>query len=708
MFNKKQKRLVRTNIISEGGKMKNVVVLQEGIKECGCACLLSIIRYYHGNVSIDRLLELTKTDKDGTNFYNLGVAGKELGLMSKGYKVDNIKKLEEINRPFISQVIINQMKHFVVVYKIKGDVITIMDPAKGMVKLKRCDFEKIFTGNILMFEPYRKLPVYQEDNYVLEMLKEVIINNKQLIINLLGLSLIVTIFTCLYSYYFQIMIDNIYNNDKFNMIIITTIFLVILSINLGIGYLRNNLLLYLNEKIDLSIISITIKKIIFLPYNYYKNKTTGEVISRINDLFYIKNVMVKLLMTIFLDMILVVGALGILFMISDKLTWLLVLIVIIYILIWLVYRPYINKMTDITQEDSALVNSLLVETISSYETIKGLNLENIFNKKNTQLYLKSIDDNINFMRLLNDQEMLKDLFEKIIVLIITGLGINYVMDESMTLGALITFNTLVYYFIGPVREMVDGYKDFYYVKNSIKRINSLVSYQYENMDALSGLKINGNMIINKLSFSYNGVEKIINNLSLEIKDKEKVMFLGPTGSGKSTLLKLLYRYYRVDRDKIYLNGYDINDFKLKDIRDNMVYISQNEVLYTDTVRNNIILDREVLEEEFLRVCEITEVNDIIKNKLKSYDYVLEENGANLSGGQRQRIILARSLLKKSKILLIDEGLNEIDINLERKILKRIFDVYKDKTIIIITHRKDNMDLYDRVININGEVYFKNE
>lgn len=688
--------------------MKKFVVLQEGIKECGCACLLSIIRYYHGNVSVERLLELTRTNKDGTNFYNLEVAGKELGLMSKGYKVDNIKKLQEINRPFISQVIINQMKHFVVVYKVKNEIITVMDPAKGMVKMKVCEFEKIFTGNILVFEPYKKLPVYQEDNYVLEILKEIINNNKKIVGNLMGLTLVATIFTCLYSYYFQIMIDNIKNNDRFNMIIITVIFLVILVIKLGLEYLRNNLLLYLNEKIDLSIISTTIKKIIFLPYNYYKNKTTGEVISRINDLFYIKNVMVKLLMTIFLDMILVIVVLGILFMINDKLAWLLLLIVIIYILIWLVYRPYINKMTNITQEDSAQVNSLLVETISSYETIKGLNLEYIFNKKNTQLYLKNIDDNINFMRLLNDQEILKDLFEKIIILMITGLGIRYVMDESMTLGMLVTFNTLLYYFIGPVRDGFDMYKEIYYVKNSVKRINSLVNYQYENMDALSGLEINGNIIINKLTFSYNGVVDIVKDLSLEIKDKEKVMFLGPTGSGKSTLLKIIYKYYQIERDKIYIGGYDINDFSLKDIRDNMVYISQNEMLYTDTVRNNIVLDREVLEEEFLRVCEITEVNDIIMNKLKSYDYVLEENGANLSGGQRQRIILARSLLRKSKILLIDEGLNEIDINLERKILKRIFNVYKDKTIIIITHRKDNMDLYDKVVQINGEVFQRNE
>ena len=143
----------------------------------------------------------------------------------------------------------------------------------------------------------------------------------------------------------------------------------------------------------------------------------------------------------------------------------------------------------------------------------------------------------------------------------------------------------------------------------------------------------------------------------------------------------------------------MNDFTLKDIRKNVTYISQNEQLYNDTIKNNIILDRDVDEKKFIDVCNMVYVNEIVKDNMLSYNYRLEENGANISGGQRQRIILARSLLKNSKIILIDEGLNEIDINLERKILKNIFKYYKEKTIIIVSHRFDNMDLYNRVVKL---------
>ena len=693
-------------------KIKKIKVIQDGIKECGASCLMSIIRYYGGNVSLERLLELTKTTKDGTNFYNLQEAAREIGLLSKGYKIDEIEKILEIEKPFISQIVKNNYTHFVVVYKIKNNKITIMDPTKGMVKISLKEFQNIWTGYILILEPYKKLPIYNENNYVISILKDIIFHNKKIIINLFSLTALVTIFTCIYSYYFKIILDKIIYTDKFNLLIITIIFLLIFSIKIFVEFLRNNLLLYLNQKIDLSIITTTTDKIISLPYSYYKNKTTGEMVSRINDLFYIKNVISKIIMTIFLDVILSIVTIIILFNINKTMSICLIMITIIYLIIFLIFKPSIKNMTNIIQEDNAKINSTLVESISSYETIKGLNLEKIFQKKINKLYLNSINNNLIFTKISNIEESLKDLFEGIILLFTIYLGTTYIMDKSLTIGSIITYNSLLYYFITPIRNSLDFYKELFYVKNSIQKINNILNYKYEKLDKTTNLNIEGNIIIKNLSFSYNNKTNIVNDMTLNINNKEKVLIIGPSGSGKSTLLKLLYKYYEVKRDKIYLNNYDINDFSLKDIRENITYVSQNEILYNDTIRNNIILDRDISEEEFIRVCNMVYIPNIIKDNILEYNYMLEENGINLSGGQRQRIILARSLLKNSKIILIDEGLNEIDINLERKILKNIFTYYKDKTIIIISHRLDNMDLYNKVININKgslkEVLTRNE
>lgn len=649
---------------------------------------------------MNRLLELTNTTKDGTNFLNMSEAAKEIGLDSKGYKVKSIEECIKIDSPFISQIFINNMPHFVVVYKIKTNKITIMDPAKGMINISKDDFNKLFTGNILLLEPIKKMPNYNDNNYLLEVIKTTINNNIALILKILFLTIIASIFTCIYSYHFKIIIDKVITTNKLNLLIITIVFILVFFIKKISEFLRNNLLLYLNQKLDLSIITTTINKIISLPYSYYKNKTTGEIISRVNDLFYIKNVISKIIITLFLDIILSIVVLVILFSINTSMTIILLIITIIYLLIFLAYRSSIKTTTNVIQEDNAKVNSLLVESISSYETIKGLNIEALFRKKINKAYLSTISDNLFLNQLSNSEELIKELLEGISLLFVVYIGTTSIMDKNLTIGSLITYNTLIYYYLSPIKSFLDFYKELYYVKNSIKNINNILNYKYESLDKTSNLTLESNITIKNLDFSYTSKNNNLKNISLVIPSSSKVLILGSSGSGKSTLLKIMYKYYEVERDKLYIGKYDINDYTLKDIRNNITYISQNELLYTDTIKNNIILDRQISYEDFLEVCNLTYVSDIIKEKKISYDYLLEESGANLSGGQRQRIVLARALLKQSKIILIDEGLNEVDISLERKILLNIFKKYQDKTIIIISHRLDNSDLYNLSITLN--------
>ena len=683
---------------------KNYTVIQDGIKECGSACLLSIIRYYGGNVSINSLNELTKTNKNGTNFYNLTEAAKEIGLTGKAYKLSSTKEIIQIDKPFISQVVINNYTHFVVVYKISDIKITIMDPAKGMVSMIIDEFNDIWTGYILTLEPYKRLPIYDEDNYLINIIEYVIYNNKKMIINILIETLIVIIFTCAYSYYFKIIIDNVVNTNKQNLLIVACIFTIILLIKLITEYLRNNLILYLNQKLDLSIITSIINKIISLPYSYYKNKSTGEVISRINDALYIKNIITKILTTVLLDTILSLVVLIVLFSINITMTSLLLLLTILYFLVLLIYKDIIKNETNYLQEDNAKVNSLLVESINGYETIKGLNLETRFKNKINKNYLNMINSNLALTKTVYSSELIKDIFEGIIIILIILIGGKYIMDKSLSVGNLITYNTLIYYYINGIRNLSSLYKEYYYAKNSLKRINTLLDYKHEKMNKTTNLNILGDIKINNLTFGYDEKHLILKNITIDIPKSTKLLILGSSGSGKSTLLKILYKYYQIERDKISINNYDINDYSLLDIRKNITYISQNEFLYSDTIKNNIILDREVSEEEFLKICNLTYVTDIIKNNPLSYNMRLEENGINISGGERQRIILARALLKPAKIILIDEGLNEIDINLERKILTNIFKIYFDKTIIIISHRLENISLYDKIINLeNGSI-----
>jgi ABC-type bacteriocin/lantibiotic exporter with double-glycine peptidase domain len=217
-------------------------------------------------------------------------------------------------------------------------------------------------------------------------------------------------------------------------------------------------------------------------------------------------------------------------------------------------------------------------------------------------------------------------------------------------------------------------------------------------------KIKGAIVYNNLSFSYDDFKMILTDVNLNIKSGERVLIIGKSGGGKSTLLKLLMNYYDVGYNKIFIDGIDLKNYNIKNLRDNICYISQNEKLLTDSIYNNIIFDRNINYNNFLKVTAFTKIDDfIIKDRL-GYDFLLEENGFNISGGQRQRIILARGLLKGGNIILLDEALSEMDSNLERTILKNLFNYYKNKTFIVVSHRLDNRDLFTNTIKlVNGKI-----
>ena len=678
---------------------KHLIVKQDGYKECGAASLLSIIRYYKGNISINKLIEITHTDKTGTNFYYLKEAASKIGLEAIGYKIEQIDNLSEIKKPFICQLINQNYEHFVVIYSIKKNKILMMDPAVGERTITFVEFQKIWTGYILIFSPIKKLLFYQEKKYLNEIIIKTLNHNKSIVYNILLLSIIFTIATCLYTLYFQIILEHILETEIQNLIIITFFFAIILLIKCISNFFRTQLLIYMNQKLDCSIFLNTFHKIILLPYSYYKNRTTGEITSRINDLIYIKNIINKIILTVFLDIIIFICSSIILISISRLLFILLIIIIMIYLIILYIFRPILKNYTDKNQKNSALIESYLIESINAYETTKNMSNENNVNEKMEEIYSKALNDNFTYENISNLELFIKDIVYLIGILLIQFLGFTLVFNNQLSLGTFLTFTLLTNYFLDPIKNIIDLSKEYYYATNALTRVNNLLDIESENISTKTNHTLEGNIKLNNLTFSYNGEKIILNNLNLEIKQTDKIIILGNSGSGKSTIIKLLLKYYPVERNMFYLNNIDLNDLTINDVRTNITCLSQNEILYNDTIKNNIIMNRNISDDDFMEVCKLTYVDDFVKNMFLGYDTILEENGLNLSGGQRQRIMLARMLLKKAKIILIDEGLNAIDINLERKILKNIFLKYQNQTIIIISHRLENIDLFDKVIHL---------
>lgn len=667
-----------------------------------------IINFYGGNLPIDQIRDLTKTDKNGTTAFHIIEACKSIGFNAEGIKTS----LEQLNKenlilPCIAHVVIDgKYKHFVVIYKIdfKNKKIIIADPSCSIKKITFSEFQKMWSGVLITLYPLKKLPLTQNISFI-DFLLKIIKLHKTFVFNIIMLSIFITMFSVISSFYMKNILDAINYN---NLTIIFIFFLFINIFKILSDFFRNKLLIYLNQKIDLLLTLDTYKKIISLPYNYYHTRTTGDIISRVNDLSIIRNMITKVSLSLFIDLPLALVTFIIFYIINTKLFFISLIIVFIYLLLMIFSKNRITNNINTIQVNKSETMSYMIETINGFETVKSVGNEAQIIDKFEKKYVKFLKNIFKFDNYNNTISILKDLVNAIGYLTIIYVGAKMVTLGNLTFGDLLVFVNLLNYFLEPIKNIIDLNSEIKEAKNSLRRILELFKNENKKQTFIDNVKVK-EISFNNLSYSYDYKEKQLKNINLKLK-KQKILILGKSGSGKSTLFKLLMRYYEIPRNQITINGYDINDYKDDVIKQNFSYISQNEILYTDSIYNNLKIDKNITEEQIIEIskkCFIDEfLNDLGLNML------IEENGYNLSGGQRQRIILARALLKNFEVLIIDEGLSQMDINLERKILKNLFKMYENKMIIVISHRLDNMDLYDRVIELkNGEIVkdvFKNE
>ena len=667
-----------------------------------------IINFYGGNLPIDQIRDLTKTDKNGTTAFHIIEACKSIGFNAEGIK----SSLEQLNKenlilPCIAHVVIDgKYKHFVVIYKIdfKNKKIIIADPSCSIKKITFSEFQKMWSGVLITLYPLKKLPLTQNISFI-DFLLKIIKLHKTFVFNIIMLSIFITMFSVISSFYMKNILDAINYN---NLTIIFIFFLFINIFRILSDFFRNKLLIYLNQKIDLLLTLDTYKKIISLPYNYYHTRTTGDIISRVNDLSIIRNMITKVSLSLFIDLPLALVTFIIFYIINIKLFFISLIIVFIYLLLMIFSKNRITNNINTIQVNKSETMSYMIETINGFETVKSVGNEAQIIDKFEKKYVKFLKNIFKFDNYNNTISILKDLVNAVGYLTIIYVGAKMVTLGNLTFGDLLVFVNLLNYFLEPIKNIIDLNSEIKEAKNSLRRILELFKNENKKQTFIDNVKVK-EISFNNLSYSYDYKEKQLKNINLKLK-KQKILILGKSGSGKSTLFKLLMRYYEIPRNQITINGYDINDYKDDVIKQNFSYISQNEILYTDSIYNNLKIDKNITEEQIIEIskkCFIDEfLNDLGLNML------IEENGYNLSGGQRQRIILARALLKNFEVLIIDEGLSQMDINLERKILKNLFKMYENKMIIVISHRLDNMDLYDRVIELkNGEIVkdvFKNE
>lgn len=678
-----------------------IVVRQRDEKDCGVCALLSIIRHHKGNVPLEKIRLDAKTTNEGTTALNLILASQKYGFEAVGVKLNSIYDIKQF--PAIAHMNLKKgYTHYVVIEKITKDKIVIMDPAKGKVVMKVNDFICEWSNVVLLFYPKQKIIVLKNEVTIFKLFTRVMKSEKGLVKIIIFVSFLLMLLSILLGYYFQILFSSITNGYSYKYLkIIVIIFLIFTIFKIILSFYRTYLENHLNKNIDCLLNSDFLSHLYNLPLNVITSRNAGEIISRVNDLTSIKNIITEIFMSSTLDLILVVIAVPLLINISKNLFFILFLIIILYFLIGLIFSKVIFKRAYQNISYEADFNNNLIEDIKMINSIKNLNIVSPALKKLEYKLTNYLYDSYLLNIVINNEKTLKSIIYEIGFFIINTYGLYLLYKSKISLINIITFNTLLSLFLDPLKNIVDSIPKYCYMKATISKINDFLSLKKENLGNIEetyGYELR----FKNLTYSYNKFESIIKNFNLVIPEGNFILLKGPSGSGKSTICNILNKYINDYDGNILLGAINIKDLSINTIRNNILYVNQNENIFSGTIRENIALDKKISEVDFQYICYLCKIDEIVKKRPLRYETFISPDENNLSGGERQRIILARALLNSFNILLLDEALSEVDMKLELSILKNMRKLYKDKTIIYISHKK-YPKIFDNVINLGSSI-----
>ena len=669
--------------------MRHKFVRQQGIKDCGVTCLYNIIRYYKGNISIDKLRNLTKTDNNGTSIYNIVEASNKLGLKSNAYMC-KYNSLNKISWPFIAHIKLDEKyDHFIVIKNIKKDKIIVEDPIRGKVIYDKNMFLKEWTNVVITFEKTNDL--VKENSK-----KNICVFKNRFIITCFLLVFIISILASIFSLLNSFYLSALYNGFESSKFILF-LFLLLSVIKSIIDYIRNRAIISFDKKLNFKVMNKVYKKILSLPLKYHHSRPVGDIVSRINDLSSIREFVNTILFSSLLDILYMILILIFMFIINKYLFLLIFLISVIYIILYLFFRNKIYSRSYDLKEKNSLINSYLVESIVGINTIKncGIEKERINDFKNK--YSDLLDSNIKYNKILLNFNLVDNLISSWSNILILFVGYTLVNINLLSFSYLLVANSVIIYYFLSFKNIVSLDNLFINAKNSYKRLENF--FVKENIIKDYGLIFKDKIEFKNVSFKYN-CHSYIDNINFTINKNDFVFIKGPSGVGKSTIFKLLIKELNPNKGSILIDNVNIDELSFKDITDNICFVSQDEIIFTGTILDNIRLYKDVKNEELEKVIKVTGIDKFLKEKNISLNFLLEENGHNVSDGERKRILLARALLQNKKVLILDETTNGIDILSEGNIVRKVKEEY-DVTLILISHRYDNLKLFNKVFEIKG-------
>ena len=688
----------------------NIKVKQRDITDCGAACLASVAANYKLGIPVSRIRQIAGTDQKGTNAWGLVKAAGEMGFSAKGVR-GSVDALPCVPLPAIAHVIVKEiLQHYVVLYRVKNGNAEYMDPADGdMHKVAIGEFTGIWSGVLILLAPgndfipgNEKIPNIQRFIYLLKPHHSILVQSLvgAILYTILGLST---------SIYIQKITDYVLIDHNMNLLNLLSVgMLAILFVQLFIGTIKSVFIMKTGQKIDLRLILGYYKHLLTLPQRFFDTMRVGEIISRINDAVKIRAFINDTAISLIVNVFIVFFSFALMFLYSWKLAMIIMTIIPFYAFVFYITNLVNRKRERKLMENSAELESQLVESLNSVRTIKEFGLESYSNLKTELRFVELLrtvyKSGLNAIFSGTGTEFLGRIY----TIILLWVGCYFVVDNTITPGELLSFYAILGYFTSPAASLIGMNKSIQNALIAADRLFEIMDLECEDEENKMDLSKDkaGDIIFNNISFSYGTRTEVFNDFNFSIRKGQITAILGESGSGKTTLVALMQKLYPLNEGSISIGDINIAHITSGSLRSIVGVVPQKLDLFAGNIVDNIAVG------EFhpnigriIETCRTLGMLGFIEKMPGGLNTRLGENGATLSGGQKQRIAIARALYRDPEILVLDEATSSLDSESEYFVQEAINHIKaKGKTVIIIAHRLSTVVNADKIAILeNGQL-----
>ena len=682
---------------------QNIKVKQRDITDCGAACIASISSFYNLNLPISRIRQLASTDKKGTNVLGLIEAANKLGFDAKGVR-GGFDSLFKIPKPSIAHVLVKEvLHHYIVIYKTSPRYIEVMDSADGQLhRYSHEEFKKIWTGVLVLMLPNQNFETGSLKISIGSRFKQLIYPHRSIMIQALFGALVYTVIGLSTSIYVQKIIDYVLVDGNRNLLnLMSMVMIALLLVQIFIGATKSIFTLRTGQSIDAQLILGYYKHLLKLPQQFFDTMRVGEIISRINDAVKIRAFVNDVIISVAVNVFILILAFALMFTYYWKLALVILLIVPFYGIIYFITNHLNKKVERKLMENAAELESQLVESLNSVNTIKSFGLENFTNLKTETRFitlLKTVYKSGNNAIFTGNAS---EFFSRLFTIILLWVGAGFVLDNEITPGELLSFYALIAYFTGPVSSLIGMNKTVQNAVIAADRLFEIMDLEREKNENKVKMtpELIGDIRFKNVNFRYGSRVTVFQDLNLILPKGKVTAIVGESGSGKSTLMAILQSLYPLQGGSVNIGDYDLKYIENESIRSIIGVVPQKIDLFAGNVIDNIAVgDYEPDMKKIISICSSLGIMEFIERLPNNFNTYLGENGATLSGGQKQRIAIARALYKDPEILILDEATSSLDSASEQYV-QRMVNILKsrEKTIIIIAHRLSTVYNADNIV-----------